>query len=599
MPPKQSFGVVIFNEDGHVLLRKVTNDFGGARWTFAKGKPNAGETPEQAAVREAREETGYEVELGKKLDKPYQGTTGETVYFVARVKPGTTQGKHDWETERTAWLPPERAVNFIKTSPDPVVVKRDLAVFADGAQSWLDHHQHWHKGAPKKKAPKQKTNKEPTFIGPEVTGAPPAPAPDQAPAGPKKYQTKPAPAPGTLKDIQAKYNAAAKAYGYTGTKEVTSLEFAQAALAPELYIALITGGKKHAGSAEHAKALEAFSQAVSSFADDGEVTYADWALKNKSPPDPSSPHQKPGAPASQQPPPGFTPILHSKHGGWHKLIGDHWEQWYAKTPDKRNEVRNATFPADLSKLKHVKSLGGSTGASLVEDEHGRQFVKKQGSHSDHLREEYTADEAYRALNVPVPPSKLYDDGKNPPTKLAVYLEGARKLGEVLQEGDFDLDAAKVSAKARATLAKGFVADVLLGSWDVTGLDNDNVLVHKDGTAYRIDNGGSLRYRAQGAPKGAAWNEHPTEVFTMRHHGEGPSNTSKNVFSHIGVADIQKAVKDITPRLMHLNDALFHASKGSELINTVLARFKNLSGAVQNAKTEDEFKANLKKNGAKW
>lgn len=48
---------------------------------------------------------------------------------------------------------------------------------------------------------------------------------------------------------------------------------------------------------------------------------------------------------------------------------------------------NELFPTDLSNLKVVKKLGGSTGAELVEDAKGNQYVMKKGKNtsSDHVQ----------------------------------------------------------------------------------------------------------------------------------------------------------------------------------------------------------------------
>ena len=46
-------------EDGKVLLILMQNLRGEKVWTFPKGHLDPGETPEQAAVREVREETGW------------------------------------------------------------------------------------------------------------------------------------------------------------------------------------------------------------------------------------------------------------------------------------------------------------------------------------------------------------------------------------------------------------------------------------------------------------------------------------------------------------------------------------------------------------
>ncbi|MCL6436507.1 MAG: hypothetical protein K6T90_20335 [Leptolyngbyaceae cyanobacterium HOT.MB2.61] len=47
------------------------------------------------------------------------------------------------------------------------------------------------------------------------------------------------------------------------------------------------------------------------------------------------------------------------------------------------------------------------------------------------------------------------------------------------------------------------------------MEIDNILVDASGKPWRIDNGGSLRYRAQGTLKGDRWNNYPTELFTLR------------------------------------------------------------------------------------
>jgi 8-oxo-dGTP pyrophosphatase MutT (NUDIX family) len=70
MPTKDDFscgGVVWDPAQKQVLLVNVEN-FSKARvWTFPKGHPEAGETDEAAALREVREETGWNCAIIKKL----------------------------------------------------------------------------------------------------------------------------------------------------------------------------------------------------------------------------------------------------------------------------------------------------------------------------------------------------------------------------------------------------------------------------------------------------------------------------------------------------------------------------------------------------
>ena len=53
-------GGCIFNEKGEVLLQR-RGDFG--KWGFPGGAVELGESPEQTAVREVKEETGLDVEI--------------------------------------------------------------------------------------------------------------------------------------------------------------------------------------------------------------------------------------------------------------------------------------------------------------------------------------------------------------------------------------------------------------------------------------------------------------------------------------------------------------------------------------------------------
>lgn len=56
-------GVIIQNEAGEFLLVQETNPRFRGLWGFPGGHIDEGETPQQAAIREAREEVDVEVEL--------------------------------------------------------------------------------------------------------------------------------------------------------------------------------------------------------------------------------------------------------------------------------------------------------------------------------------------------------------------------------------------------------------------------------------------------------------------------------------------------------------------------------------------------------
>jgi 8-oxo-dGTP pyrophosphatase MutT (NUDIX family) len=60
--PETAASVAIFDDRGCVLLVLERDE-----WAYPGGRLEPGETPEEAAVREAREEAGIEVDLGPLL----------------------------------------------------------------------------------------------------------------------------------------------------------------------------------------------------------------------------------------------------------------------------------------------------------------------------------------------------------------------------------------------------------------------------------------------------------------------------------------------------------------------------------------------------
>ena len=191
---------------------------------------------------------------------------------------------------------------------------------------------------------------------------------------------------------------------------------------------------------------------------------------------------------------------------------------------------------DLDQLSFVRSLGGSTGATLMRDAKGRQFVVKRGNSPDHVREEFTADALYRAAGIRVPMARLVQDGAGNPVKIAEYIAG-QSLHDYLA-------GASPEARQRvlAQLHQGFHIDALLGNWDVAGASLDNILVDRSGNVWRIDNGGSLRFRAQGARKSASeWDEYPAELWSLRNPATNPQTAQ--LFASLDFYQLAATIRD--------------------------------------------------------
>ena len=81
----------------------------------------------------------------------------------------------------------------------------------------------------------------------------------------------------------------------------------------------------------------------------------------------------------------------------------------------------------------------------------------------------------------------------------------------------------VDMKAHPDVRENFVVDAWLANWDVIGLAADNIVLGPDGKAYRIDAGGSLLFRAQGAPK--AFPPFVEEHQTLLDQGKNPNSAA--------------------------------------------------------------------------
>lgn len=134
VPKATSYGGVLLNEQGHVLLREPTHHFGGYVWTYAKGQPEPGESPQQTALREVAEEMGYAARIQGRLPGLYGGTTGTSVFFV--MEPLGHPAPFHNETQQTHWVTLEHAHQLIAQTTLAQGRARDQQVLHD-LQQWL------------------------------------------------------------------------------------------------------------------------------------------------------------------------------------------------------------------------------------------------------------------------------------------------------------------------------------------------------------------------------------------------------------------------------------------------------------------------------
>jgi len=124
------YGLVVFNEDGQVLLREPANHFGGYWFTFSKGRAEKGEHPVDTALRETLEETGYKPDIIGHIPKTFIGGSMNSAnnFYLAFDTQGQVDPKaveRNKETWSIRWATHEEAVKLIDKTTDSGR-KRDL-----------------------------------------------------------------------------------------------------------------------------------------------------------------------------------------------------------------------------------------------------------------------------------------------------------------------------------------------------------------------------------------------------------------------------------------------------------------------------------------
>ena len=156
---------------------------------------------------------------------------------------------------------------------------------------------------------------------------------------------------------------------------------------------------------------------------------------------------------------------------------------------------------DTSHWKKVGPKLGSNPGGTYHDEAGQPWYVKHSKSDDHAKYEVLAGKLYRAANTPVIEPHL------------VSLPGGR-LGTASRWQPTDRAIKPNSARDRAEATKHFATHAWLANWDAAGLVHDNQ-APIGGKMHTIDVGGALNYRAQGGPKGAAFDHEANEWHSLR------------------------------------------------------------------------------------
>ena len=129
-----SAGGVVFRGDKGKIEVVIVSVGGQNRWQLPKGMVEKGESPETAAVREAREEAGVAsevVQLIETIEYWYAGLDNgirvrfhkRVHFYLLRYLSGETKD-HDWEVNEARWVPIDDATSQLAFDNERRVMER-------------------------------------------------------------------------------------------------------------------------------------------------------------------------------------------------------------------------------------------------------------------------------------------------------------------------------------------------------------------------------------------------------------------------------------------------------------------------------------------
>lgn len=113
---------VVIEKDGDFLLVQEASPRVYGLWNWIQGSVEQGEGVEDAAVREAKEETGYDIKLVRKvevIENPFPDTK-EIHVFLGEISGGELKINED-EILQTRWFSKEELIQIKAKTPGPWV----------------------------------------------------------------------------------------------------------------------------------------------------------------------------------------------------------------------------------------------------------------------------------------------------------------------------------------------------------------------------------------------------------------------------------------------------------------------------------------------
>ena len=214
--------------------------------------------------------------------------------------------------------------------------------------------------------------------------------------------------------------------------------------------------------------------------------------------------------------------------------GDNNDQLDSAANQWEKVMEDVEFQGDVTEhekkwdLKLVEEGYGANEGGWYENPDGERYYVKFYKNPDQGRVEYVANAVYDKLEIKAVRSEL------------IQLEGREAVASPAIP---DAKPVSIEDQSRSEdVQKGFVADAFLANWDVIGFFHENIVKSEDGF-YRIDNGGSLIFRARGKEKEYSPDSIP-ELQSMRN----PAYPAGEVFEGITEEEIGRQARELVSKI---------------------------------------------------